>query len=205
MGYFYGDLSYLSLLTLLFDKFLYQRCMAQGLTRIIDVAVGVIIEENHRTGLRHDTDFLHLLGTLMLQHPKVCWNIYLFAGLDILQQLSASHTLTVSTGATVSATCPFQTLHRIIAEAAAVHILTVFKDLQTLPHALHTHRGHAFAERHRDTAMRIKRTELLPFTLTLTGYINYNATGKLLLKLLCRTTLVFTSIISPSLFIQSCD
>ena len=72
--------------------------MGKGLAAIIQISVGVVVEQYDSLCLAHLAQPVDDVFDLVLQHPLISGDVYLFPSLYLAQQLCAVHALSVANG-----------------------------------------------------------------------------------------------------------
>ena len=68
-----------------FNVGLDERSMGEGLSVIVDVGIGFIVEQHHRLILGNDSDGSHQLLELVVKYPLVAGQVNLLASFDIIE------------------------------------------------------------------------------------------------------------------------
>ena len=94
-----------------FDVGLNQRGMRERTLSIVNIRIGVVVEQNHRFILRDDTDGRYKFLEFVLQHPFITGQVDQLARCKIAQQLLAMNALAMSEAMTELTFGTFHVLH----------------------------------------------------------------------------------------------
>lgn len=145
--------------------------MGEGFLGIVDVGVGVVVEQHNGFVLGDDANGCYEFLEFVLEHPFVAGQVDQLAGFDVAEQFVGIQALAMSTHRTVLADGALQVLHVALAEVGGIHA-DALEHLKSLPDALDGGSRDTVGEGYGDAAVGEEGAELHEVVLRLARHID---------------------------------